>query len=45
MNKEVLNRQIKEKARLIDIALDNYLPTEETDPEIIHQAMRYICRR
>ena len=41
MNKEVLNRQIKEKARLIDIALDNFLPTEETDPEIIHQAMRY----
>lgn len=41
MNKEVLHRQIKEKARLIDIALEKFLPAEKMAPETLHKAMRY----
>lgn len=41
MNKEALRRQIKEKAKYIDIALDKYLPAENEAPETLHKAMRY----
>lgn len=41
MNKEVLKREINDKVRLIDQALDRYLPGEQVKPGTIHEAMRY----
>lgn len=32
---------LAEKTRIIDQALDNYLPPEKTPPGVIHQAIRY----
>ncbi|MHB9094913.1 MAG: polyprenyl synthetase family protein [Eubacteriales bacterium] len=41
MNKEALKREINDKVRLIDQALDRYLPGEQVKPGTIHEAMRY----
>lgn len=34
-------KALAEKARLIDKALDGYLPPADADPAVIHQSMRY----
>ncbi|MCJ7814187.1 MAG: polyprenyl synthetase family protein, partial [Candidatus Atribacteria bacterium] len=36
-----LERYLENKNNIIDKALDEYLPSEEKSPSIIHQAMRY----
>jgi len=36
-----LSAYLSEKRRLVDAALDEYLPPEDRYPETIHQAMRY----
>lgn len=41
MNKEALKREINDKVRMVEEALDKYLPGLEENPGIIHQAMRY----
>ncbi len=41
MNKEAVKREITDKVRLIDEALDKYLPGPEETPAVVHQAMRY----
>ncbi|MBU7007661.1 polyprenyl synthetase family protein [Phosphitispora fastidiosa] len=40
MNKDTLKREINDRVRLIDQALDNYL-SNSAMPETLHQAMRY----
>lgn len=41
MDKEMLKREIDNKIKLINDALDRYLPVKDTEPGIIHEAMRY----
>lgn len=41
MNKESLKREIKNKAGLVEIALNQYLPGQDEFPGDIHKAMRY----
>ena len=36
-----LNRYLKDRQQIIDAALDQYLPAEDTLPVRLHQAMRY----
>ncbi len=41
MNKDTFKREINDKVRLIDQALDNYLFNSAAIPETLHHAMRY----
>lgn len=41
MNKEALRLEVNERVKLIDKALDKYLPSADKVPETIHKAMRY----
>lgn len=36
-----LKSYLKEKCRIVDVALDQYLPAEDRYPEVIYRAMRY----
>lgn len=36
-----LQQYLRERARLVDDALERYLPREETRPQVLHRAMRY----
>lgn len=35
------NEELKQWAKQVDLALDHYLPSAETYPQVIHEAMRY----
>ena len=41
MNKDSMKREINDRVRLIDRALEKYLPVEQDPPETLHRAMRY----
>ena len=36
-----INVYLQERKKIIDQALDNYLPSEDTYPQLIHKSMRY----